>query len=165
MIINESGMSFGPFDEEKVFYIENSEIYNSIKDGVKTVEFVYARGKDQLLFVEAKMSSPAPGEGNTTQKFDEYIEDITEKFIHSFNLWLTMHLGRRIGDAPRDTIDCDPKTESFTFALVINGHAEAWLPPIRAALERRMIAERKIWNHEVIVLNDKQAETRGLIVR
>ena len=51
----------------------------------------------------------------------------------------------------------------FRFILVIKGHEESWLPPVREVLRREMMAEIKIWKHEVIVINDQQTKKRGLI--
>lgn len=55
------------------------------------------------------------------------------------------------------------KTNIFSFILVINGHKQDLLPPIKEALERKLMVERKIWNHKVIVINDSLAKTNGLI--
>ena len=157
--IKESGMTFGPFSEEQIYQIEKADAYTTLGESVKAVEFVFRQNKEKLFFVEAKSSSPMP-EG---EKFRTYIDDISKKFVHSFNLWLTLNLGRR-KDAISETILFAPtNTQIFRFVLVINGHEEAWLPPVKAALERKMMAEIKIWKHEVIVINDRQAKARGLV--
>lgn len=157
--INESGMTFGPFPENQVYRIEKADVYTSLGQGIKAVEFVYKKGTDKLFFVEAKSSSPRPEREN----FDNYIDDIADKFIHSFNLWLTLNLGRREDEIASNMLDVPMETSIFRFILVINGHKEAWLPPIKEALERRMMADRKIWNHKIIVINDSLARDRGLI--
>lgn len=157
--IIESSMTFGPFPETKVYQIEKSNAYEEIKDGVKVVEFIYTRSPEKLLFVEAKSSSPRPG----GEEFDTYIKEITEKFTYSFNLWMTLKLGRRKDDVPIEIIDGDAEKQKYRFILVINGHETEWLPPVKAALERRMKAEIKIWDHEIIVLNEVRAKKWGLI--
>ena len=56
--INESGMTFGPFEESCVFKIESSQLYQNVqKNEVKTVEFVLKESGQQSI-VEAKSSSP-----------------------------------------------------------------------------------------------------------
>ena len=157
--IKESGMTFGPFSEDKVYRIEQSDAYTELGYGVKVVEFIYRKNEDKLFFIEAKKSSPMP-EGDN---FRKYIDDISEKFVHSFNLWLTLNLKRRKDDIPSEIRDVTMAKQIFRFILVINGHEKEWLPPIKAALERKMLAEIKIWEHEIIVINDKQAKERGLI--
>lgn len=53
----ESGMTFGPFDDEKIFYIEKSKMLKHCQ-GIRPVEFVYHKKKYVLMFIEAKSSSP-----------------------------------------------------------------------------------------------------------
>ena len=38
MIIPESEMNFGEYDEADLFYIEKSKIYSDLGDGIKTVD-------------------------------------------------------------------------------------------------------------------------------
>ncbi len=40
-VIRESGISFGPFEDEQVFHIEESNVYKQIGQGGKTVEFMH----------------------------------------------------------------------------------------------------------------------------
>ena len=157
--IKESGMTFGPFPEEQVYQIEKAEAYTRLGESVKVVEFVYRQNNDKLFFIEAKSSSPKP----PGEQFSTYIDDISEKFIHSFNLWLTLNLNRRKDNVSKEVLDVSTDTQIFRFILVVHGHEETWLPPLKAALERKMLPEIKIWKHEVIVLNDRLAKARGLI--
>lgn len=159
--INESGMAFGPFPDDQVYQIEKSEAYTHLGEGVKVVEFLYKQNAEKLFFVEAKSSSPKPKGGD----FKKFIEEISDKFIHSFNLWLSLNLKRRKDDeVSKDILDVELNKQIFRFILVIKGHEEPWLPPISEALRREMMAEIKIWKHEVIVINDQQAKQRGLIL-
>jgi len=157
--ITESGMIFGPFTDQQVYQIEKSDAYINLGEGIKVVEFVYRKNEEKLFFIEAKSSSPMP-EG---EKFTDYITDIADKFTHSFNLWLTLNLRRRTDTITSDVMEVNMEKQIFRFILVIKGHEKSWLPPIKAALERKMMAEIKIWKHEIIVLNDTQAKERGLI--
>ena len=158
--INESGMTFGPFPDNQVYQIEKSEAYIHLGEGVKVVEFIYKQKAEKFFFVEAKSSSPKP----KGEDFKRFIEDISEKFVHSFDLWLSLNLKRRKDEGSNDILDAKMDKQIFRFILVIKGHEEAWLPPISEALRREMMAEIIIWKHEVIVLNDKQAKKRGLVL-
>jgi len=83
MTIVESGMTFGPFNPEDVFHIENSETFRKLEN-VKTVEFVLCKQKannNELWLVEAKQSSPMPG---NNVSFKDYIEEIEQKFGYFF---------------------------------------------------------------------------------
>lgn len=161
--ITESGMTFGPFSEDQIYRIEKADAYIDLGEGVKAVEFVYRQRQDKLFFIEAKSSSPMP----KGEKFENYIGDIAEKFLHSFGLWLTLYLKRRTDKISPNMLDIPVASHAFRFIfiLVINGHRKEWLPPIKAAIARQMMAEIKIWKHEVIVINDEQARERGLILK
>jgi len=53
------------------------------------------------------------------------------------------------------------------FVLVINGHQEAWLPPIQEALKKALHATIKTWSFSptsVAVINDDLARQYGLIL-
>lgn len=158
--IQESGMTFGPFQNDQIYQVEKAEAYKSLGQGVKVVEFIYKQQKkNRLFFIEAKSSSPKP----VRENFERYIEDIAEKFNHSFSLWFTLNLGLRNDNVSQNILNVPIEAHVFRFILVINGHKEEWLPPIKAALERKMMADIKIWKHEIIVINDEQARNRGLI--
>ena len=59
--IEESGMNFGPFSEDQIFYVEKSNIYNKLQNGLPVAEFMLIQSdKNLLLVVEAKSSSPNP---------------------------------------------------------------------------------------------------------
>jgi hypothetical protein len=44
--IVESGMSFGPYPEGHCFYIEKSETYKAVQEGVPTAEFLLLRFRE-----------------------------------------------------------------------------------------------------------------------
>ena len=46
---------------------------------------------------------------------------------------------------------------------MINGHEISWLPPVMEGLKRKLRAEIKIWNQDVVVYNDTLALEKGLI--
>ena len=57
--ITESGMKFGKFKEENLFYIEESNVYKTIGTSVKTVEFIAIKD-DDIILLEAKTGCPQP---------------------------------------------------------------------------------------------------------
>ena len=58
-IIKESGIDFGPFQDDDLFCIEKSQLYHSLGKGLKTVEFILLRnaGKN-IILLEAKTTCP-----------------------------------------------------------------------------------------------------------
>ena len=161
--IHESGMAFGPYEDDRVYHVERSSLYQGIS-AAKTVEFILAQSEDALLFVEAKSSSPKPVVGNR-ENFQDYSEDIAEKFLHSLNLFCAALLGRHdlICDMPDSFRAMDSGHVSIKFLLVINGHPAEWLPPIQTALDQKLRSYRSIWGSEVVVLNHEMALRRHLI--
>lgn len=86
-IISESEMSFGKFDEADLFHIEDSNLYQTLGSGVKTVEFILRYKEDSIVFLEAKKSCPNSANRKKSEekaeKFEEYYASITEKFAAS----------------------------------------------------------------------------------
>ena len=80
--IIESGMTFGPYPEGHCFYIEKSETYQKIKEGVKIAEFLLLHSQDDSIvwIVEAKQSSPRP---ETQPNFDDFLLEIQEKLTNA----------------------------------------------------------------------------------
>ncbi|MBU5436331.1 hypothetical protein [Pseudoflavonifractor sp. MSJ-37] len=164
--VEESGMIFGPFPEEQFYHLERSSLYQNTgkQNGVCTVEFLLSRNERFLTFLEAKSSSPRPG-GDRQERFQAFIHEIAAKFLHSFDLYLSAALGRHedCADLPDSFRGLDRSAVTFQFVLVIKGHKEEWLPPIRAALEQVLRAHRRIWASKVVVLNDTMARKQALI--
>jgi len=89
VVIEESGMKFGPFEEENIFYIERSNIYKQLQHGVQMAEFLLFRPeKKDLIILEAKTTAPNPNSSNMEnenqiddrrKRFEEYITEIHEK--------------------------------------------------------------------------------------
>lgn len=97
-IITESGMNFGKFDESDLFYIEGSKIYKALGSGIKTVEFILKYDENSILFLEAKRSCPNAENRYESeekeQKFEEYYCSVTEKFIASLQIYLSVILDK-----------------------------------------------------------------------
>lgn len=162
--IIESNMIFGDFEEDKVFKIENSKIHNKIGNGIKVVEFVLLKNDNELNFIEAKSSSPRPTKYNII-RFNEFIDEISDKFIHSFNLFYSTILRRNkdYGEVNNNFFELDNSKIKLKFILVIKGHEIEWLLPISDALKKKLSYQNTIWKSEVVVMNDKIANKYNLV--
>ncbi|MDO5424058.1 MAG: hypothetical protein Q4F41_10065 [Eubacteriales bacterium] len=167
-LIAESGVEFGPFEEERLFRIEHSEVHKRAGKGIKAVEFVYLTKKANLLFVEAKTSCPNPEnrdkDSDMRKKYEETYSEITDKFIDSLHMFAAMALGR-YGEKPGagQLIRRTYSEIGIKFVLVITGAKEEWLMGPKAELEARLLRVRNIWKADVIVLNKDMATRYGLI--
>lgn len=168
-VIVESGMSFGPYPEGHCFRIEQSACYRNLGEGVQMAEFLLFKQQKAgptIWVIEAKSSSPQP---KTQPKFAEYIEEIRSKLSNAFLLMLAARLERHsaAGELPEAFSSCDLRTLSFRFVLVINGHPQAWLPPLQSALQQALKPVVKAWAlpaTAVVVLNHESARQHGLIM-
>jgi hypothetical protein len=165
--IIESGMTFGPYPEGHCFYIEKSETYQKIKEGVKIAEFLLLHSQDDSIvwIVEAKQSSPRP---ETQPNFDDFLLEIQEKLTNALTLSVATCLKRHstYEELPNSFRTLDLEKASFRLILVIKGHQEAWLPPLQDALKKALNPTIKTWNlsaTSVVVLNDTMARLQGLI--
>lgn len=165
--IIESGMTFGPYPEGDCFYIEKSETYQKIKEGVKIAEFLLLHSQDDSIvwIVEAKQSSPRP---ETQPNFDDFLLEIQEKLTNALTLTVATCLKRHStwGELPNSFQTLDLQKVDFRLILVINGHPKAWLPPLKEALKKELKPTIKTWNlsaTSVVVLNDTMAREQKLI--
>jgi len=165
--IIESGMTFGPYPEGDCFYIEKSETYQKIKEGVKIAEFLLLHSQDDSIvwIVEAKQSSPRP---ETQPNFDDFLLEIQEKLTNALTLSVATCLKRHstYEELPNSFQTLDLEKASFRLILVIKGHQEAWLPPLQDALKKALNPTIKTWKlsaTSVVVLNDTMARLQGLI--
>lgn len=169
--IVESGMTFGPYADGRCFYIEKSNTYADIQQGVQMAEFLLLRidnGKPPVLWVvEAKSSTPRP---ETQPNFDEFIAEIREKLVNAFSLGWASCLKRHqqaAAELPDPFKALDLSRAGVRFVLVINGHQEAWLPPIQEALKKALHSTVKTWCFaptSVAVINEELARQHGLIL-
>ena len=169
--ITESGMTFGPFPVDHLFYVEKSEIYQKLQDGVKIAEFALLRmdsGQPRSLWiVEAKSSAPQPA---TIPNFDEFLREICEKLMNTHTLTLALCLGRHAkfsGELPLPFKELDLASADFKFVLVIGDPFLAdWLPPLQDALLQKLRPTWRTWDFKppaVVVLNRQLAQHHGLI--
>lgn len=159
--IPESDMTFGPFQLESLFHIEKSEAYRQLGIGFSTVEFVCIDRHGKVCFAEAKKSFSNP---DSTEDYQENIQQIEQKFTDSFHLFLACLLGRRAQSAMGEAIlHLNFTTARFRFILVVKNHEKLWLVHIRETLIKNMRKIRKIWNIEISVLNEEGAKELELI--
>ena len=159
--INESGMVFVA---DNALYIEKSDLYASLGNCVRSVEFVRAKD-EKLLFVEAKTSFANPNNPNAKNviRFQSEIDEVCEKFIHSLNLFSSVKIG-----VSGNAFDCNlvlPKSISLVFILVIQNHESKWCKQIqnriKVSLPKYII---KIWKPVIYVINREIAIKRELVV-
>lgn len=160
--VKESGMTF-EFNEDQIFVIEKSDLHSKIGNGIKTVEFIVCLRENELAFVEAKSSSPKPIKENK-EIFENFISDITEKFEHSFNLYLSTILRRyNTHEIHTKFFSIDYKSVKFKFILIIKGHEIEWLQPLSDALYRSLLYHNRIWKSSIILLNEQMAKEYQLV--
>ena len=167
--ITESGMTFGPFEEDHCFAVEKCEAYDRIKDRVKIAEFVWLRDDltpPTIWIVEAKSSSPR---SESPQPFAAFITEIQEKLLNALTMVLSACLKRPESAYTELSAPFREITLSALDArliLVIHGHQADWLSPLNDALSKALHATVKTWGlttPAVIVLNDDLARRYKLI--
>ena len=170
IMIEESGMHFGEYDEENVFPIEKSPIYSKkLQDnGAKVCEFVLQRG-NRTFFVEAKTSCPNADNAQDTseklEKYNEYIESILLKMRHSLSIYGSLLL-KRLNDSslPEPLSHSDLSGKEIILLLVVKNADAEWLIPIQDDLRRRFYTEMRIWNiRDFLVINEDRARDRKFI--
>ena len=171
-VIRESGVSFGPFEDEQIFHIEESSIYKQMGQGIKTVEFIYAYNENGIVnLLEAKTSCPNAANKFLDKEhevsFDNFFDDVTHKVMDSVDILLVSILGRynakgEIGLFIRN--QCLQNIRLRFILVITSSKADvSWLPAPKAELERRLFSLRKIWGLEIVVLDRNLAKEKGLI--
>lgn len=170
--IQESGMCFGPFAQESVFNIENSNVFLKLK-GIKTVEFVLfldqnKRSGEKLLpeiwLIEAKTSAPKP---DNNVDFSAYITEIVQKFENSLCLFLAIALQRYSNaELSAKFKNINLKELQVKLLFVVKNHKDEWLMPLKDTLQQRLIplvTSLNLGSNNVVVLNENLARIKGLI--
>lgn len=169
VIIPESDMQFGEYNENQIFYIEDSEQYKQKlrQNGVRSCEFVLLRG-NRLCFVEAKKSCPNQITANSSNekkiKYHEYIQEIVEKMRHSLNLYANILMKRYSQDGVSEQMK-NVKDLDIRLVLVVKNAETVWLDPFRDKFRNELRKEMQIWKiPEFIILNEEQARKRRFII-
>lgn len=172
--IIESGMVFGPYRTNCCYPIEKSRVYTRIKPHVKIAELLWLRDDNASTcwIVEAKSSSPrfdaTVPEGGS--RCSEYLREIRDKLTNAFSLWTAIRLNRHgeeiVAELPSLFQHIELPRLDYRFVLVIKGHQKSWLQPLQDALRKELRPFIKTWAfspNSVVVMNDKQAYSLGLI--
>ncbi|MBI2750128.1 MAG: hypothetical protein HYX43_12535 [Burkholderiales bacterium] len=163
--IIESGMTFGPYPAGQCFYIEKSECYKTVQEGVQMAEFLLLKEQKQgptVWVVEAKSSCP--------REFTAYMDEICAKLVNAFLLGVAVCIGRHPfanDELPQTFKDLNLTSASFRFVLVIKGVPEYHLEVLQSALGVLLKPVVKTWAMlptSVMVLNEINALKHGLIL-
>ena len=129
--IIEAGMSFGPYPEGHLFYIEKCETYKAMGEGVQIAEFLLLRPREgqpsSVWVVEAKSTSPRSGD-----RLEEYIREIRDKLTNALALGVSACLGRIPAaevELPPQFRALDLRTSEVRLILIIRTAQADWLPP------------------------------------
>lgn len=170
--ILESGMQFGPYPDEEVFWIEKSQLYTRRlqPNGVKCCEFILKRGKT-IYFIEAKTSCPNQLTADSAEekriKYNEYIEDITEKMRHSIATYASLLLNRHQIDEslPPDLAKKDLSKTTLKLILVVKTAEASWLIPLKDVLNRKLRKDSCIWRDvQLYAINEAKARELHLVI-
>lgn len=163
--IEESGMVFGPFAEDKIFRIESSPLFTHLGEGLKVSEFVLLRdvpGRPQAAwFIEAKSSAP--------QEHRIYVEEIRQKFTNSVQLTFAACLKRHPDTEehlPGEFRNLDLESCTVKCLLVIRNFRKEWIGPLQDALSKEMRSLVKTMGFSptlITVINDEKARELNLI--
>ena len=160
-------MIFGPFEESSCYRIEQSKLFQGVTN-CKTVEFIWKK-KKSVWFVEAKSSAPdsesAKGGEGAQERIDAFTGEISEKFLHSLNLYCAAILKRhgRTNDLPETFQTADHANMGILLVLVIKGYTEKGLKSIEEILKRKLMAYVPIWRLDIKAINEQGAAKYGLI--
>jgi hypothetical protein len=167
MIIEESGLRFGPFNPEQIFHIEKSSFVSSrlSTNGIKICEFVYLSESGDLMLVEAKSSVPDPGKSKPT--YEDFFWNIFEKLDNSFQILLAGYVTRDMSlntEISAPLLAVDWQEAAIRFYLVIPEVPDQYLPPMTDKLNRLFKRHHSIWRMEIKVINARIAQSIGLLV-
>lgn len=131
------------------------------------IEFVFLNqigDGGQIWLVEAKQSSPHPG---NLEDWNNYIGELKEKFENGLCLFIALCLKRYVDPNLSETMRTVNLTNiPFKITLVIKDHKLEWLPPLKDALQQKLLPFCRSFNltfNPVLVLNDQMARQKGLI--
>lgn len=178
--IEESGLTFGEYEDSEVFYIEHSPQYASLNShSVSCCEFVLSRG-DSLYFIEAKSSCPRAVDKNLPekeraerlQKYYKFIHEITHKMQHSLDLYASILLHRWDNSEDISPDFSLPYFQNFQekeikLVLVVNTKGEGWNPDpeLQSSLQQSLEPTCKIWKaRPILIVNEEKARKKHLIL-
>ena len=166
----ESGMDFSPLftgkNSDKSIYIEKSIFLKKAGEGVRTVEFVTLRRKNELQLIEAKTTAPNLNTPGNNENINMYYQKIVEKVQHTIDLLASKEIGIRqdsAGEFPECFNSSIFVNTKMIFLLIINNSKEEWCEDIQTDLQHELMHLKRIWGMEVLVLNREDALKYKLI--
>ena len=172
VVIEESGMKFGEYNNEDVFHIENSGTYISMfrEKDTKTVEFVLCHN-DDLIFLEAKTSTPNYKNAATEEnkrKYDKFVSAINQKFCNSVDLYFSTLLGRHgKPEISQKLLGLDYSNINVLLVIVIRNGSEYKdsLRHYQEKFNKNLRTKMNLWRiSRVLVIDEETARKKGLII-
>lgn len=161
----ESFMKFS-FEDDSIFRIEEDELVKEVENRKACECVVLISGN--VAWIEAKASSPNP---MNEQRFNEFIEDIRQKFADSLQLFTEMKAMQHGEEAfqrlPGRLQSAADDKELYKIYLIIHGHLLDWLSGLTDLLRETLRDVIKQWNmrdSNVRVYNEETALENNLIV-
>jgi hypothetical protein len=170
LIISESGLDFGPFQDSDLFHVEKSELYKKFKNKPKVAEFLvlHSTKTNQLLWIfEARTSNP---KSSNSEDYLNYESEILEKWRNTFDIFVSVRIGRNSddnGEVGKNLIQSKLSSVRFVFLLVITNAKADWLIPISNSIKTKLFAFCKIYNifpEHIIVLSGDEVKKTGLVI-
>jgi len=154
-------MDFSPlFESDNTFCIEGSNFHLEQCKNVKSVEFITLHDNNILYFVEAKRTAPNPDAPENKENVDKYFHDLTGKIQQSIDMLVSKEVGVNV-DADNEFPACFGGSAfskyKLIFLLIIRNSQKEWCSDVQTKLQRELLALRKIWKLEVIVLAGNDA--------
>ncbi len=171
VIISESDMQFGEYEQEQIFQLEKSSQYTKKlrPNGIKSCEFILRRD-NKLYFVEAKKSCPRQIEADTSEekriKYREYIQDIALKMRHSLALYSNILLERYDTEGVPELLkERNLSGLEIRLVLVVKNAEKGWLAPFQDVFRKELQDELRIWKiPDFSIINEETARNKQFII-
>lgn len=165
MELYESFMKFR-FADEDVFRIETDAAVKQMQ-GREVCECVVLL-LPNVVWIEAKASSPKP---QNRERTDKFINNICKKFADSLSLFDDFRSGR-LGDEAFGRLPLHlqgelPDWSHYLICLIIHGHCLEWLVGLQDTFRDAMYQQVKDWgikDSNIRVYNEEMALSKQLIV-
>lgn len=167
IVIQESGIEFGPFEESDCFLVEKSEAIRDLGEGIKLPEFIaYIKSADgtagYVAVVEAKSSKPKDSQ--------EFFTVIREKYINALTIFCASLLGRFpvvFSEIPSGLRNI-PAQSKIKLILVIPDAPDQHLQDITDSLREKLKIDRRLWglqHQDILALNKRLAIKQGFCLQ
>lgn len=159
----ESGLTFGPYEDDDCYLIEQSEEVKKLT-GVKIAEFVLLQGKS-LSIVEAKSSIPKP---SNEKDYDKFFSEVHDKLLNALTITASGVIGRNLkvsSELPSNIKKIKLGEIKIFLILVIPKAPTAYLPQISDKIRKVMRVPISTWGinyYDIQVLNTDMVIKRSL---